>query len=152
MITNTSIVSVNSFYYLSTVKRNSNFYWFRSWRSAESSEIAETSLLARNIKFKAYICEGMIRNWPLNTEYSVRNDHIYGLVRPLLQRYMKRHKNRAENVLRISLSTGISLNHKKIELYLDFLDERSAFDIYKVIQDHLPHSRKLYLKRRIQYH
>ena len=26
MITNTSIVSVNSFYYLSTVKRNSNFY------------------------------------------------------------------------------------------------------------------------------
>ena len=61
----------------------------------------------------------MIRNCLLNTEYSVRADHIYGLVRPILQGVMKHRINPDKRVKRVLPPTYILLHHKNIELYFD---------------------------------
>ena len=61
----------------------------------------------------------MICNFPLTTKYSVRDDHIYGPARPLLQGFMKLHMNLAVKVTRILLPADILLHHTYIELYID---------------------------------
>ena len=52
---------------------------------------------------------------------------------------MKRRRNPAENFLRISMPTYISLHQNNIKLF--FFNESNAFSTYKSIQYHLPHSR-----------
>ena len=88
----------------------------------------------------------MIHTWALNPEYSFRADQIHVPTRPLLQGGMKFWINSAEKVPRITLATYILPHHKNIELYLDFLYEQNNFPTSKVIQDHLPYSKKLYFK------
>ena len=92
----------------------------------------------------------MIRNYPLNPEDSVRSNHIYEPARPLLQGGMKRRRNSSERAPRVPTPEYLSLHHKNTELYFIFLYEQNAFSPYKFIQDHFPHSIKLYFKERIQ--
>ena len=94
----------------------------------------------------------MICNCPLNPEYFFRADHIYGSAIPLLQGGMKHLRKPSKRVPRVRLPTDISLHHKNIQLYFDFLYERNAFTPYKVTQDHFPHSRNFYFKEHGQYH
>ena len=63
----------------------------------------------------------MIFNCPLNPEDSVRDNHVYVPVIPLLQRGTKRRRNPAKRAPRVPLPTDILLRHKKIELYFYFL-------------------------------
>ena len=82
--------------------------------------VTATSLLAKNVNLKNYLREGMIRNFPLNPEDSVRANHIYGPFRLLLQGGMNRLGNLSKRAPRVTLPTDISLHHKYIELYLFF--------------------------------
>ena len=68
MITNPANVSINAYSQLSTVKKNYVFYWFWSWRSAESSKIVATYLLAGDINLKTRLREVIIQDLPLNPE------------------------------------------------------------------------------------
>ena len=62
----------------------------------------------------------MIHNCLTNPEDSVRAHHLYVTAIPLLQGFMKCHRNPAETFPRILLPTDIFLHHKNIELYFDF--------------------------------
>ena len=62
----------------------------------------------------------MIHNFPINTEDSIRADHIYGPTIPLLQGVMKHHRNPDKRVPRVPLPTNILMHHKNIKLYFDF--------------------------------
>ena len=64
----------------------------------------------------------MIHTYLLNPEDSVKADHIYGPYRPLLQGGTKCCRNTDKKVPIILLPTDISLHHKNIELYFDFLN------------------------------
>ena len=74
----------------------------------------------------------MIHTYLLNPEDSVKADHIYGPYRPLLQGGTKCCRNTDKKVPIILLPTDISLHHKNIELYFDFLTELLSY-----IQSHL---------------
>ena len=71
--------------------------------------------------FKTYLHKGIIRNCPIYPEDSFRADHIYGLAIPLLQGDMKCRRNPNKTVTRVPLPIGISIHHKNVKLYFDFL-------------------------------
>ena len=83
------------------------------------------------LKFKTYLREGMIRNWRLHPEYSVRADHIYGPAISIIQWGIKHHRKPAKRLPRVSPPTDISLHHKNIELYVDFLNMNGMFFLHK---------------------
>ena len=56
----------------------------------------------------------MIHNCPLNPEYSVRANQIYGTSIPLPQGDIKPRINSANRVTRVPLPTDILLHHKNI--------------------------------------
>ena len=62
----------------------------------------------------------MIRNCPINSEYSIRSDYIYGPSPPIIQGGMEHQRKPSERVPRVPLPTDISLHHKNIELYCIF--------------------------------
>ena len=64
----------------------------------------------------------MIRNCPINPEYSVKADHIYGPNIPFIQEGMKQRINISKSLPRVTLLTDILLHHKNIEPYFDFFN------------------------------
>ena len=128
MITDTTNVSLNAYYYLSMVKQNLELFTGSETEGAQKVlKLKQHLYCLGTSKFNTYLQEGMICNCPINTEHSARSDHIYGPSRPLLQGGVKRRRNPVNRVPRVPMPTEIYLHHKNIKLYFNYLYERNAF-------------------------
>ena len=68
IITNTNNAFVNHYSYLSTVKQNSDFFTDSEVEGARKvRKLQQHIYWPGTSSFKTYLCEGMIRNLPLNT-------------------------------------------------------------------------------------
>ena len=115
MITNPTNISVNAYYYLSTVEENSDFFTgFEVEGARKVRKLQQHIYLPGTSKFKTYLRKGMIHNCPINPEDSGRADHIYGPYIPLLHGGMKYRRKLVKKLPIIPLPTDISLHHKNI--------------------------------------
>ena len=115
MITNPNNASVNVYSYLSALKQNFIFTNSEVEGAWKVRKLQQHIYWLGKSNFKTYIHEGMVINCPLNPEYSVRADHIYGPARPLLKIGMEHRRNSSGKVPIVPLPMDILLHHKNIK-------------------------------------
>ena len=118
MITNPTTIYLNIYSYLSTIFKIGFLTDYEIEGAQKVRKLQQDLYWSGTSKFKTSSREGMIRNYLLNTEHSVRANHIYGLDRPILQGGTKHIRKPAEMLPRVTLPTYIFLHHKNIKLYI----------------------------------